>query len=260
MGQFTQLASVSLQNARRYELEHETALALQRSLLPPALPAISGIGLAVRYLPAGPGAGVGGDWYDVIQLRDGRLGLVVGDVMGHGIRSAALMGQLRTVVRAYAIEGHSPAQVIARVDRLFQQLAPDQLATVVYAVVEPGRNVCFANAGHPPPLLIEPGGPSRFLTGGLSVPLGVPSGMSSDKTVHHDHTVTLLPGSVLLLYTDGLFERRRRRPQDTLNDFQAAVTRPAASLEHLCDAATAFLDTSHEDDVCLLAVGISDSP
>jgi FixJ family two-component response regulator/putative methionine-R-sulfoxide reductase with GAF domain len=167
-------AGRAIERARRFQQEHETAVTLQRSLLPDRLPDIPGLALAARYLPGAAGTEVGGDWYDVIALGDGRVGIAMGDVVGRGIPAASLMGQLRNGLRAYAIEGHTPAAVLERLDRLVQSLNPGRMATLLYMVLEPdGRNAVFANAGHLPPLVVEDGRSPRLLDGTRGVPLGV---------------------------------------------------------------------------------------
>jgi PAS domain S-box-containing protein len=151
-----------------YEREHRIAETLQRSLLPERLPTIDGVAMAARYLPAGRGAAIGGDWYDALELRDGRVALVVGDVVGHGLRAAATMGQLRNACRAYALVEASPAEVVARLNRLVATSGEDAMATVLYLVLdrETGE-LTFTSAGHPPPLILSRHGP-RFLEGGRS--------------------------------------------------------------------------------------------
>ena len=141
-----------------YEREHTIAETLQRSLLPERLPRIEGLEIAARYLPAGMGAAIGGDWYDALERPDGRVALVVGDVVGHGLRAAATMGQLRNAFRAYGLAENSPAEVMARVNRLVMTGEDEVMATVLYLVLdrETGE-VSFASAGHPPPLVLVPG-------------------------------------------------------------------------------------------------------
>ena len=154
---------------RVYEREHRVAETLQRSLLPEKLPDIEGVTLAARYLPAGAGAAVGGDWYDAAELPDGRVALVVGDVVGHGLRAAAVMGQLRNAFRAYSITDTSPAEIVARLNRLVTTGDEGVMATVLYLALDRDTGeVSYASAGHPPPLLLTPDGP-RYLEGG---PLG----------------------------------------------------------------------------------------
>jgi PAS domain S-box-containing protein len=182
-----------------YEREHTIAETLQRSLLPERLPSVEGLEIAARYLPAGRGAAVGGDWYDVLERPDGRVALVVGDVVGHGLRAAATMGQLRNAFRAYALSESSPAEVMARVNRLVISGEEEAMATALYLVVdrETGE-VTFASAGHPPPLVLSADG-ARFLEGGRSVPVG-----AAEPGVFREATAVLPKGASLLLYTDGL--------------------------------------------------------
>ena len=157
---------------RVYEREHRVAETLQRSLLPEKLPDIEGVTLAARYLPAGAGAAVGGDWYDATELPDGRVALVVGDVVGHGLRAAAVMGQLRNASRAYSIIDTSPAEIVARLNRLVTTGEEGVMATVLYLALDRDTGeVTYASAGHPPPLLLTAEGP-RYLEGGRSVPVG----------------------------------------------------------------------------------------
>ena len=186
-----------------YEREHRIAETLQRSLLPERLPPIEGVAIAARYLPGARGAAIGGDWYDVLERPDGRVALVVGDVVGHGLRAAASMGQLRNAFRAYGMVEASPAEVVARINRLVMSGVEQVMATVLYLVLdrESGEVAC-ERRGHPPPLVIGPDG-ARFLEGGRSVPIG-----AADPAVFREATAILPPGASLLLYTDGLVERR----------------------------------------------------
>ncbi|MEX2196997.1 MAG: SpoIIE family protein phosphatase [Thermoleophilaceae bacterium] len=234
-----------------YEREHRIAEMLQRSLLPEKLPQLEGVGLAARYLPAGAETAIGGDWYDALELEDGRLALVVGDVVGHGLRAAAVMGQLRNAFRAYALVEGSPAETVARVDRLVAHEGAGAMATVLYLLLDRDSGaVSFTSAGHPPPLVLTADGP-RFLEGGRSVPVG-----ATDAGVFREHTEVIPPGSTLLLYTDGLVERRDVPLEQRLAELAAAATRSEGDLERLCDdvLAATLGGADPADDVALLVV------
>lgn len=251
LAQFARLAATSVRNTLVYEHEHKTALTLQSSLLPADVPTLDGITVQVRYRPSGARTGVGGDWFDVIELPDERVGLVIGDVMGHGLAAAAFMGQLRVAVRAFATEGHSPSRVLERADRLLPTIGGDRIATVTYAIVEPDGRLRYANAGHPPPLVVGDGGSASYLSDGLSAPIGV--GLPADS--RGESVVRLDPGAALLLYTDGLIERRDRHLDEGLTELRDLLSKPAPNVGELCDAALALaLETSPDDDICLLAV------
>ena len=236
---------------RVYEREHRVAETLQRSLLPEKLPDIEGVTLAARYLPAGEGAAVGGDWYDAAELPDGRVALVVGDVVGHGLRAAAVMGQLRNAFRAYAITETSPAEIIARLNRLVTTGDEGVMATVLYLALDRDTGeVSYASAGHPPPLLLTSEGP-RYLEGGRSVPVG-----AADLVTFREERVTLPPDSTLLLYTDGLVERRDTPLDVRFDQLAAAAAASGGDLEELCEGVLAAVLGGAEpaDDVALLAV------
>jgi PAS domain S-box-containing protein len=234
-----------------YQREHKIAETLQRSLLPERLPQIEGIQLAARYLPGARGAAIGGDWYDVLERPDGRVALVVGDVVGHGLRAAATMGQLRNAFRAYGLVESSPAEVVARINRLVMTGVEDAMATVVYVVLdrETGE-VSFSAAGHPPPLVLAPDGP-YFLEGGRSVPIG-----ASDPAVFREATAVIPPGSSLLLYTDGLVERRDVGLEERLGQLAEVAGAAGDDLDVLCDRVLELVlgEGDPGDDVALLAV------
>jgi serine phosphatase RsbU (regulator of sigma subunit)/FixJ family two-component response regulator/anti-sigma regulatory factor (Ser/Thr protein kinase) len=245
-------AARAIERARRYQQEHETAVTLQRSLLPERLPDVPGLALAARYLPGASGAEVGGDWYDVIPLADGRVGIAMGDVVGRGIPAASLMGQLRNGLRAYAIEGHPPGAVIERLDRLVQSLNPGRMATLLYLVLETdGRAACFANAGHPPPLVVDADRRPSLLEGARSVPLGVLPYASFEQT-----EVRLEPGSTLVLYTDGLIEERGISLEIRLEDLKRAAAFDFEDPNELCERLLAELlpEGAGADDVAILAL------
>jgi PAS domain S-box-containing protein len=234
-----------------YQREHKIAETLQRSLLPERLPQIEGLQLAARYLPGARGAAIGGDWYDVLERPDGRVALVVGDVVGHGLRAAATMGQLRNAFRAYGLVESSPAEVVARINRLVMSGVEDAMATVVYVVLdrETGE-VSFSAAGHPPPLVLTPDGP-YFLEGGRSVPIG-----ASDPAVFREATAVIPPGSSLLLYTDGLVERRDVGLEERLGQLAEVAGAGGDDLDVLCDRVLELVlgEGDPGDDVALLAV------
>jgi anti-sigma regulatory factor (Ser/Thr protein kinase) len=216
--------TTALRNARRYREAQESALTLQRSLLPAHPPALDGVEIAMEYWPGTAGTEVGGDFYDVIPLSGGRVGVAIGDVMGRGLRAAAVMGQLRAALRAYALEDWSPAEVLSRLDRVVDLLPGLQLATCMYAVYDrhTGRAV-IASAGHLAPLVILPDEDPDYLVLDPGLPLGVGEGAGFSET-----TVTLPPGSALVLFTDGLVESRRRPLADGLQGLRRGLTEQRA--------------------------------
>lgn len=238
---------------QRAAVAHDIALTLQRSLLPTDLPVPPGLDVAVRYVPAGRQVAAGGDWYDVVPLDGSQVGLVVGDVMGHGIHQAAVMGQLRLGLRAYLLEGHPIDQAVVRTDRLLRSLGGRQTATLVLGVVDTeAHTLALASAGHPPPLLVEPGGgDARFVTGGHGPLLGLAD--AADRPVHGP--VAIAPGSRLLMYTDGVLEQHERAGRDASEDLRSAAGGEVGSADALCDRVTAAMIAGEPgDDVCLLAV------
>ena len=247
-------AAMALDNVRLYDEARATSVALQRSLLPTAQPRITGVDTAQRYLPGSRDVGVGGDWFDVIPLSCGRVAFVIGDVMGRGLRAAAAMGQLRTAVRTLAVLDHLPEDVLRHLDDLAQGTDQVQLATCVYAVFDPvARELSFATAGHPPPVLREPDGTTRLLPQPSGAPLGV-GGVAFESV-----TLPVRDGSRLLLYTDGLVESREIDLDDGLSKLADTFGRPAIALEPLCDELLAATgrDSRHDDDVALIVAEIS---
>ncbi|MGZ6793976.1 MAG: PP2C family protein-serine/threonine phosphatase, partial [Mycobacteriales bacterium] len=245
-------AGLTVDNARLYQREHDVAEALQNSMLP-TIPDVDGLSIGKRYLPSHGTGQVGGDWYDVLPLPDGHVGIAVGDVMGHDMTAAAAMGQLRSVLRSYAWQGGSPPQVLNRLDDLVQGLGMAQLATAFYARLEvaSGR-LHYANAGHLPPVVRDPDGQVRFLEGAQSVLVGaVPD---AERT---EDVTALAPGSVLVLYTDGLVEDRDRDLDDGLVLLADALRAAPDDAEGICDALTTALSTAtRADDVALLVVKV----
>jgi serine phosphatase RsbU (regulator of sigma subunit)/anti-sigma regulatory factor (Ser/Thr protein kinase) len=245
--------ALAVERISLYEREHETAVTLQRSVLPEAMPDLEGLQLAARYVPGSTGVEVGGDWYDAVDLGDGNVGFAVGDVVGKGVLAAATMTQLRNALRVYAFEGLKPASVLSRLNRLVESTGPS-FATVLYGVVDTRTMTCrFASAGHLPPLLLRGGdGCASFLEGGRSVPLGVRSDAD-----YRQETVQLSPGDTLLLYTDGLVERRGRALDAGLAQLSACAARAGqASVDALVQCLVGELtgDEPSNDDVAVLAL------
>ncbi|WP_425555407.1 SpoIIE family protein phosphatase [Kitasatospora kazusensis] len=260
-------AAVCVDNARLYRREHERALILQRSLLPPGNPAATGLEIARRYLPSNNNTEVGGDWFDVIPLPGSRTALVIGDVMGRGLRAAVAMGQLRTAVRTLAMLDLDPAEVLTQLDEIARGLGGDSgapgadstelyLATCVYAVYDAVTQRCvFANAGHLPPVLLSPGEPARM----LDVPPGLPLGVGGEP--FEEVEVTLPDDAVLGLYTDGLVESRKHQLDEGLRAFRTALSNGSKQLEQLCDEVLDELIPHHgEDDIALLMAKVQTLP
>ncbi len=258
-------AAVCIDNARRYTRERTASLALQRQLLPHHLPPQSAVSIAYRYLPADDVTGVGGDWFDVIPLSGTRVGLVVGDVVGHGLQAAATMGRLRTSVRAFAQLDMAPDELLTRLDDLVGQPAEDRPdayggavetydvttgATCLYAVYDPvSRRCVMARAGHLPPAIVDPGGRVSF----PDLPAGPPLGLGGlpFESMEFDLPV----GSLLALFTDGLVEARDHDIGHGLDTLGRVLRDRSASLEELCDRAVSELvpgGTSADDTALLL--------
>ncbi|GAA6524971.1 SpoIIE family protein phosphatase [Intrasporangium sp. DVR] len=240
------------QEEARAQREHDIAETLQRSLLPDRLPDVPGVEVAARYVPATRDVQIGGDWYDVLQLPGGQVGLAIGDVAGHGVSAAATMAQLRMALRVYALQDTSPSSVLRSVHRLVSQLPMPEMVTLLYAVLDPNTHLLrVASAGHPPALTADATG-ARFLKVGLAPPLGVTAEACYDESSHR-----LEAGATLLLYTDGLVERRGEPITDGLDRLSTAAAPMAnESLEHLCDHLLTSLIEPHRlaDDVALVAV------
>jgi anti-sigma regulatory factor (Ser/Thr protein kinase) len=241
-------AAPAIENARLFE-QRRVAEILQQRLLPTEIPAIAGLEVASRYLPAA-GSSLGGDWYDVFELPDGRVVLAVGDVVGHGVEAAATMAQLRSALRAYAAVGYPPSGVVESVARLVEQLGPRTMATLAYVLLDPAdEQFEIVSAAHPPAVLVEPDSEPRFVETQPGVPLG-----TVQAATYTSETVAFPAGSTLVLYTDGLVERRDE-PLDTGLDHLRRIAAGATDVEKLCTEALERLLTSEpEDDVALIAV------
>ncbi|MER5714140.1 SpoIIE family protein phosphatase [Streptomyces sp. NPDC002132] len=253
-------AAVCVDNARRFAREHSAALALQTSLLPPALPHHTAVEVAYRYLPADAEAGVGGDWFDVIPLSGARVALVVGDVVGHGIHAAASMGRLRAAVQTLADMDLPPEELLAHVDDLVLRLAEEAEAsaegpvvvgaTCVYAVYDPiVHKLCLARAGHPSPGIAHMREPVGF----LDVPAGPPLGLGG--LPFESVEIELEEGSVLAFFTDGLIEAHDHDVDTGLERLSFALAHPDRPLEEICETMVrTLLPDRPRDDVAFLVV------
>ena len=241
-----------------YEAEHQVAETLQRSLLP-KLPVLPGLDLAARYLASGAGQQVGGDWFDVFPVAGDRVGIVVGDVIGHDLTAASEMAQIRSALRAYAVDGDEPSLVITRLDRLVDALRLTQLVTVFYGVLEPPdadgqRELRYSNAGHLPPIVRRADGSTDTIAGGSSAVLGAPMSIEHGQGSH-----SVGPGDVIVLFTDGLVEIPGGSLDDGLARLNDTVAQPGGGdAEAMCDQVlSGMTPRSLRDDIALLAVRIA---
>jgi serine phosphatase RsbU (regulator of sigma subunit)/anti-sigma regulatory factor (Ser/Thr protein kinase) len=235
----------------RLMVQGQIAATLQRSLLPRQLPQVPGLRMAARYLPAADETAVGGDWYDVIDLDNQCIGLVIGDVAGHGMAAATFMGQLRSAIRAYALDTDGPGQVITKLAD-FSHRMHSRMATVIYATLNLNTwTVRISRAGHPYPLLLRADGSAEFLTETSGPPLGTVGGQ-----VYDEQSVTLSAGETLLLYTDGLIERRGQQLLQGEKALVEVATAAPDEPELKCQAITSQLtkDITMADDIAVLAV------
>ncbi|WP_034091616.1 SpoIIE family protein phosphatase [Streptacidiphilus albus] len=254
-GELAARAAVCIDNARWYQHARDTALTLQRHLLPHAPPQPAGLQIAYRYQPAATASGIGGDWFDAIPQTQDRTALVVGDVMGHGVQAAATMGQLRTATRTLANLDLDPAQVLEQLDHITSGL-DRTMATCVYAAYDPHRSRCrIALAGHLPPVLTRPGRAPEL----LDLPAGVPLGTGDLGSGSFEATfLTLDPGDQLVLYTDGLVETRGQPLDERLALLLDLLTEPGRPLEETCDLLLAALrHPDAHDDVALLIARVA---
>ncbi|HWD84458.1 MAG TPA: SpoIIE family protein phosphatase [Solirubrobacteraceae bacterium] len=249
-------AAPGIERARLHsalEHEHRSAMLLQRSLLPKKLARVMGIGTAAQYLPATDE--VGGDWYDLFELPGGHLGVAIGDVVGHGLAAAALMGQLRTALHAYAIAGHSPGRALELLDRFLQAMPDFAMATAAYGVLEPetGR-LTLASAGHLPPVVLSPHGP-RLVETEPSAPLGAMSfGHRPELETRLDH------GETLVMYTDGLVERPGVPVTDSIELLVETIS-PARTAAEACQLAVELVPLEGlKDDLAVVALTNGEIP
>ena len=243
-------AALALEHARLYE-QRRVAEVLQRRLLPVEIGDGFGIEAAARYLPASGGS-LGGDWYDVFALAGGRVGIAVGDVVGHGVEAAAIMAQLRTAVRAYAADGHRADAVVDRVNSLMVNLGPSAMTTLVYMVIDPAAETLeVVSAGHPPPLVLDPSGSAAFLWPKSGVPLG-----AEGSSLYGSETFPLPTGSTVFAYTDGLVERRGQSIDIGLERLRA-IAEGTTDVDALCGAIVAQLvPDAPNDDVAFIAARV----
>ncbi len=256
------IIGATLEGLRRAaeEVEHVAAVAetLQRSLLPERLPEIPGLSSAARYVAGSADAQVGGDWYDVIMLRDGRAGIAIGDVVGHGLDAAARMARLQNGLRAYALEGLRPSLVLERMNGFAREAGGGMMATLLYAIVDSDEgSLRMASAGHPPPLVIGPEGEAYFAEGPTGSPLGVIPFPSYEES-----SVPLRPGTTVLIYTDGLIERPEVPLEVGLDWLRGFASGVPAQPDELCGAViqARFRDAPPRDDVAMLAVRLEPIP
>lgn len=247
------LLAQTLERARLRDAERTLAGELQRHLLPRALPRPAGLVAAARYLPATAGMDVGGDWYEVIELPSERVGLVIGDVQGHNVHAAAVMGQLRNALRAYAAEGHPAPVVMSRTNQLMADLDPDSFATCCYVIIDPRRGTGeIVRAGHPPPLLRQASGRCAL----VETPVGLPLGVDHNES-YRAQRIDLARGDALVLFTDGLVEDAARALDDGVAEVVEVVGRtPVDDLDDVAEqlVAAARAAEHRPDDIAVLVV------
>ncbi len=246
-------AALAIENALLYQREHTAALTLQRALLPQSLPELDGVRIAVRYQPAAPGTEVGGDWYEVVAATDGAVGVTIGDVAGRGILAASAMGRVRPALRGFVMDGYRPAQAMEALDRLIKESERPEMITVFHLQFDPASGLAeYVRAGHPPALLRRPGERVDALDGEGTPPLGILRDVEFRR-----HGVELPPGSLVLLYTDGLIERRGTDIKASLEQLRAAFAEAPTEPDRCADwLLERFTDEHAVDDVALLVMAV----
>ncbi|MFJ4968123.1 SpoIIE family protein phosphatase [Streptomyces sp. NPDC088755] len=251
--QLVNACALALEALRTFNEEHALALALQRTFLPDRLPRVPGVSLAVRYRPASDHAEIGGDFYEALETPAGLL-LAIGDVAGHSLVAATVMGEIRHALRAYALEGHPPHHVLEQLDALLAHTRPGLTVTLCLVLVDPdGSRIHVANAGHIPPLLLAPDGSARYLH-----EHGPLLGLRLSHPPARVHQVA--PDTRVLLITDGLVEVRTQNLDDSLTAFLDATLKGPQELEALCDFLLASFGEGKEDDIALLAIHLRPAP
>lgn len=251
--------AIAIDHVQRFAHGRQLVETLQRSLLPDRLPHHPRLELAARYLPSGLAPQIGGDWYDALELDRDRTAVMIGDVVGHGVRAATTMSELRNALRAFAVEGHGPGAALHQLDRVVHAtFGPGMIATVLFLIIDASKGtVSISRAGHPPPALRSAGGEIRFLETGGTLPLGIDDRVKADEAEYPVH-----PGDTLLLFTDGLVERRRESISTGFDRLRDAFTNAPSDVEGLCDYVlerTVTEQASH-DDIAVLAVRVLGPP
>src|SRR6185312_2443072 len=251
--------AIAIDHVQRFAQGRQLVETLQRSLLPDRLPHHPRLELAARYLPSGLAPQIGGDWYDALELDRDRTAVMIGDVVGHGVRAATTMSELRNALRAFAVEGHGPGAALHQLDRVVHAtLGPGMIATVLFLVIDASQGtVTISRAGHPPPALRTAKGEIHFLETGGTLPLGIDDRVKADEAEY-----AVNPGDTLLLFTDGLVERRRESINTGFDRLRDAFIKAPADVEELCDYVlerTVSEQASH-DDIAVLAVRVLGPP
>ncbi|HEY2437163.1 MAG TPA: SpoIIE family protein phosphatase [Solirubrobacteraceae bacterium] len=251
--------AIAIDHVQRFAQGRQLVETLQRNLLPSRLPHHPRLELAARYLPSGMAPQIGGDWYDAIDLDRDRTAVMIGDVVGHGVRAATTMSELRNALRAFAVEGHGPAEALHQLDRVVHAtIGVKMIATVLFLIIDAAEGtVTLASAGHPPPAVRSADGEVRFLETENMLPLGVDT-----RVPPRDASYPIASGETLLLYTDGLVERRRESIDVGLERLSTALAGASGGVEEICDHVLEHTAAGHsaEDDVAVLAVRLLAAP